>query len=52
MKRVRTFSDVGPGQAAMIVDSAGWLAAAVNGGSLAEALRVSAGDLVVVSRVG
>jgi S-adenosylmethionine hydrolase len=52
MKQVRTFSDVGPGQAAMIVDSAGWLAAAVNGGSLAEALRVSAGDLVVVSRVG
>jgi S-adenosylmethionine hydrolase len=52
MKRVRTFADVGPGQAAMIVDSAGWLAAAVNGGSLAEALRVSAGDLVVVSRVG
>jgi S-adenosylmethionine hydrolase len=52
LRRARTFSDVGPGRVALIVDSAGWLAAAVNGGSLAEALRVSPGDPVVLSRVG
>jgi S-adenosylmethionine hydrolase len=52
LRRARTFSDVGPGQAALIVDSAGWLAAAVNGGHLAEALRIGVGDPVVIGRVG
>jgi len=48
LRRARTFDDVRPGQAALIVDSAGWLAAAVNGGSLAEALRIRVGDPVVL----
>jgi S-adenosylmethionine hydrolase len=52
LRRARNFADVRWGQAALIVDSAGWLMAAVNGGSLAEALRVNVGDPVVVSRVG
>jgi S-adenosyl-L-methionine hydrolase (adenosine-forming) len=52
LRRARTFSDVRPGQVALIVDSAGWLAAAVNGGKLAEALRISVGDPVVIGRVG
>jgi S-adenosyl-L-methionine hydrolase (adenosine-forming) len=52
LRRARTFDDVRAGQAALIVDSSGWLAAAVNGGSLAEALRISVGDPVVITRVG
>ena len=52
LRRARTFGDVGPGQTALIVDSAGWLAAAVNGGSLAEALRVRSGDPVVLTSLG
>jgi S-adenosylmethionine hydrolase len=49
LRRARTFDDVRPGQAALIVDSAGWLAAAVNGGNLAEALRIGVGDPVILS---
>ena len=52
LTRARTFDDVRSGQAALIVDSAGWLAAAVNGGSLAEALRIRVGDPVVLSPIG
>jgi S-adenosylmethionine hydrolase len=52
LHRARTFSDVRHGQAALIVDSAGRLAAAVNGGSLAEALRIEVGEPVVLSPLG
>jgi S-adenosylmethionine hydrolase len=52
LRRARTFADVGLGQAALIVDSTGWLAAAVNGGNLAEALRVRPGDPVVLTSIG
>ena len=52
LRRSRTFDDVRPGQAALIVDSAGWLAAAVNGGNLAEALRIGVGDPVILSPIG
>jgi S-adenosyl-L-methionine hydrolase (adenosine-forming) len=49
--RTRTFNDIRPGQAALIVDSAGWLAAAFNGGNLAEALRIRPGDPVMIRRL-
>jgi len=49
VRPARTFSDVGAGQVALIVDSSGWLSAVMNGGNLAEALRVAP---VVLSRVG
>ena len=49
--RARTFDGVAPGQAALIVDSAGWLAAAFNGGNLAEALRIRPGDPVLIRRI-
>ena len=52
LRRAGTFSDVPHGEAALIRDSAGRLAAAVNGGNLAEALRIRPGDPVVLSRVG
>jgi S-adenosylmethionine hydrolase len=52
LRRARTFDDVRAGQAALIVDSAGWLAAAVNGGDLAEAARVKPGDPVLIRRPG
>jgi S-adenosyl-L-methionine hydrolase (adenosine-forming) len=50
LRRALTFNDVRPGQAALIVDSAGWLAAAVNGGNLAEAARLEPGDPVLIRR--
>ncbi|MFN2545566.1 MAG: S-adenosyl-l-methionine hydroxide adenosyltransferase family protein [Actinomycetota bacterium] len=52
LRRARTFADVGWGEAALLSDSAGWLTGAVNGGSLAEALRVHVGDPVVLTRAG
>jgi S-adenosylmethionine hydrolase len=52
LKRARTFSDVRPGEAALISDSVGRLAAAVNGESLAKALLLKPGDPVVIGRVG
>ena len=52
LTRARTFDYVRSDQAALIVDSAGWLAAAMNGGSLAEALRIRVGDPVVLSPIG
>jgi S-adenosyl-L-methionine hydrolase (adenosine-forming) len=49
LRRVSTFSDVPHGEAALIRDSVGRLAAAVNGGNLAEALRIRPGDPVVLT---
>lgn len=51
LRRARTFDGVDPGQAALIVDSAGWLAAAFNGGNLADALRIRPGDPVLIRRI-
>lgn len=45
----RTFGDVGAGEGVVIVDSAGYLAVAVNQGSAAEHLGVAAGDHVVLA---
>jgi S-adenosylmethionine hydrolase len=48
MARARTFGDVGPGDAALVVDSSGWLTIVVNGGSAAEGFALSVGDPVVL----
>jgi len=45
-RRVRTFGDVPVGELAVLVDSAGYLAVAVNGGSAAGRLGVAAGETV------
>ena len=50
LKRATTFSGVRHGETVLIVDSSGRLAAAVNGGHLAEAIRVQPGEPVVLSR--
>jgi S-adenosylmethionine hydrolase len=47
--RVGTFADAGPGDAAaFFIDSQGYLALAVNGGSAAQAFGLSRGDTVVL----
>ena len=50
LERATTFSEVRRGQVALIVDSAGWLEAALNGDNLAEAMRVSVGDPVIITK--
>jgi S-adenosylmethionine hydrolase len=47
-----TFGDVGHGELVVYVDSAGYLAMAVNGGSAAAALNVRAGDTLLVAGAG
>ena len=46
--RARTFGEVAPGDAALIVDSSGWLAVVVNGGNAAEGFGLSIGDAVIL----
>jgi S-adenosyl-L-methionine hydrolase (adenosine-forming) len=48
VRRVRTFGDVAAGELGALIDSRGWLAVACNGGSAAEALRLSVGDAVSI----
>jgi S-adenosylmethionine hydrolase len=48
-RRADTFSDVPPGGLALIVDSRGWLALAVNGGNAAGSLLVGPHDAVTLS---
>jgi S-adenosylmethionine hydrolase len=47
--RVGTFADAQAGSAAAFIDSQGYLALAVNGGSAAQAFGLSRGDTVVLS---
>jgi hypothetical protein len=47
--RVGTFADARPGYAAALIDSQGFLALAVNGGSAAQTFGLSRGDTVVLS---
>jgi S-adenosyl-L-methionine hydrolase (adenosine-forming) len=47
-----TFGDVGHGELVVYVDSAAYLAIAVNGGSAAAALNVRTGDTVLVAGAG
>jgi len=47
---VRTFADLRPSQAGLNVDSAGFLALVVNGGSAAQAFGLGAGDDVLLAR--
>ncbi len=47
--RASTFGDVGAGDLALIVDSAGWLALVQNQGSAAQHLSVSLGDSVLIT---
>ncbi len=49
---VASFGEVEHGDLALIVDSGGWLAIAVNGGSAAEALALSSGDALTVAEPG
>lgn len=46
LPRARTFAEVSEGKAALILDSTGWLAITVNGGSAAESLNLRVGDSV------
>jgi S-adenosylmethionine hydrolase len=48
----RTFSDVGPGELIVYVDSADYVAIAVNGGSAAATLGVGEGDVVLIAQAG
>jgi S-adenosyl-L-methionine hydrolase (adenosine-forming) len=52
VSRVSTFADVPEGSPAAIVDSQGFVALIVNGGSAAEALGLHRGDAVTLSRPG
>jgi S-adenosyl-L-methionine hydrolase (adenosine-forming) len=47
--RAGTFADARPGSPAAFIDSQGYLALAVNGGSAAQAFGLSRGDAVVLS---
>ncbi len=49
---VASFGEVEHGDLALIVDSGGWLAIAVNEGSAAEALGLSSGDALTVAELG
>jgi hypothetical protein len=51
-RRSETFSDVPPGDLAVFVDSRGWVALAVNGGSAAGSLLVEPKDAVTLSAPG
>ncbi|MEX2458266.1 MAG: SAM-dependent chlorinase/fluorinase [Actinomycetota bacterium] len=48
-RRVRTFADLRQGELGMLVDSLGWIAVVLNGGSAGEALGVDAGDILEIS---
>ncbi len=48
-RRVRTFSDLRQGELGVLIDSLGWVAVVLNGGSAAEALGVEPGERVVLS---
>jgi S-adenosylmethionine hydrolase len=48
-RRAATFGDVKPGDLALIMDSSGWLALVVNGGSARQTLRLGPGDKVTLS---
>jgi len=52
VSRASTFADVSEGSPAAIVDSQGFVALIVNGGSAAEALGLHRGDAVTLSRPG
>jgi S-adenosyl-L-methionine hydrolase (adenosine-forming) len=49
LRRAETFSDVPAGALALIVDSRGWLAVTLNGGSAAAALSLGPQDTVALS---
>jgi S-adenosyl-L-methionine hydrolase (adenosine-forming) len=49
LRRAATFADAPEGDLALFIDSGGWVAIAVNGGSAAEALGVGPGDAVVIA---
>lgn len=48
-RRVRTFADLRQGELGTLVDSLGWIAVVLNGGSAGEALGVAAGDTLEIS---
>jgi S-adenosyl-L-methionine hydrolase (adenosine-forming) len=50
LSRVSTFGDVAEGSPAVIVDSQGFVALVVNGGSAADVLGLHRGDAVTLSR--
>jgi hypothetical protein len=50
LSRVSTFADVAEGSPAVIVDSQGFVALVVNGGSAAEVLGLHRGDAVTLSQ--
>jgi S-adenosylmethionine hydrolase len=50
VSRVSTFADVVEGSLAAIVDSQGFVALVVNGGSAADVLGLHRGDAVTLSR--
>ena len=52
VRRVGTFGEVDEGALAVLVDSRGWLAVVQNGGNAAKALRLEAGNPVILEPPG